>query len=144
MEIPYRIVQIVTNRFEQHPELLKIGPEIQIQSRFNFAVNQDEHRVLCDSEYQFSQDENMLIGLRLICIFEVEPAAFQGLTDKKDITIPVDFLRYMATICVGTARGILHARTEGTNLNNFVLPPINLVEIIKEPLVVPISGVQEN
>ena len=57
---------------------------------------------------------------------------------KKDKSwiIPVDFLRYMGTIVVGTARGVLHTKTEGTVLNAYVLPPINVMELVKEDLAV--------
>ena len=139
MEIPYRIEQIVTSKFEQHPDLLEIGPEIQISTGYNFAVNSIEHRVRCDSEYIYTQNANQLLYLKLVCIFDVEPDAFAALINNKIITIPVEFLRYMATICVGTARGDIHARTESTPLNNYVLPPVNLVEAITDPLVLKIA-----
>ena len=42
----------------------------------------------------------------------------------------------MATIVVGTVRGIIHAKTEGTVLNAIVLPPINLTEIIKDDILI--------
>jgi len=136
MEIPYRIVQIVTSKFEQHSDSLEIGPDIQVNSGYNFAVNDDAHRVRCESVYKYLQNDVELLDLILVCIFEVESNAFNALKNENEITIPVEFMRYMATICVGTARGIIHARTESTPLSNIVLPPINLVEIIKEPLVV--------
>ena len=47
----------------------------------------------------------------------------------------VDFLRYLATIATGTVRGIIHTKTENTVLNSVVVPPINLVEAIKEDFV---------
>lgn len=136
MEIPYRIVQIVTSKFEQHSDSFEVGPDIQMNSGYNFAVNDIAHRVRCESAYKFLQKDVELLNLILVCIFEVEPSAFNALKNGNEITIPVDFLRYMATISVGTARGIIHTRTESTPLSNIVLPPINLVEIIKEPLVV--------
>lgn len=46
-----------------------------------------------------------------------------------------DILRYLATIATGTVRGIIHAKTENTVLNSVVVPPINLVEAIKEDFV---------
>lgn len=139
MEIPYRIVQIVTSTFEQHSDSFEVGQVIQINSGYTFAVNDIAHRVRCESVYKYLQNDNELLDLKLVCIFEVEPSAFIALKNENNITIPVDFLRYMATIAVGTARGIIHARTESTPLSNVVLPPINLVEIIKEPLVVKID-----
>lgn len=72
--------------------------------------------------------------LELTAYFGIAP---EGVAEiQKKSLVPVDFLRYMGTIVVGTARGIIHAKTEGTVLNSVVLPPINLVEIIKEDLVV--------
>ena len=43
----------------------------------------------------------------------------------------------MGSISVGTLRGIIHTKTEGTVLNTIVLPPINLDEIINKDLVLP-------
>lgn len=40
----------------------------------------------------------------------------------------------MATIVVGTARGIISAKTESTVLSSITLPPINLVTVIKNDL----------
>ena len=75
----------------------------------------------------------MLI-LEMNTYFLIAPEGIEEI--KKNGSVPVDFLRYMGTIAVGTARGIVHAKTEGTVLNAIVLPPINLVEAIKEDLVV--------
>lgn len=44
----------------------------------------------------------------------------------------------MATIVTGTARGIIHAKSEGTLLAGIILPPINVMELIKNDL--PING----
>ena len=72
--------------------------------------------------------------LELIAYFAIAPEGIAEIQSKG--SVPVDFLRYMGTIAVGAARGIIHAKTEGTVLNSIVLPPINLVEIIKDDLVI--------
>jgi hypothetical protein len=38
----------------------------------------------------------------------------------------------MGMITVGTCRGILHAKTENTKFNQFLIPTINVAELIKE------------
>lgn len=48
------------------------------------------------------------------------------------LVIPKGFLRHLAMLTVGTSRGILHAKTEGTCFNKYVLPTINVTLIIKE------------
>jgi hypothetical protein len=40
---------------------------------------------------------------------------------------------------VGTIRGILHCKTEGTPFNALILPPINVSEMVTGDLELPIS-----
>ncbi len=135
MEIPYRIINIVTNKFQDNPELLIKDAAVQVLSGYNFAMSVTEHHVRCISTFTYKQGDNALLNLELSCFFEIEEKAFEGLKDGDKRVIPVEFLRYMATISVGTARGVIHSKTEGTSLSSVVLPPINLVEAIKEPFV---------
>jgi len=135
MGIPYKIDQIITRKFEQYPDLFSVGPDVQVSSEYGFAVNVIEHRVRCISKYIYMQEEHKLLELELVCVFDVESTAFNDLKKDNELTIPVEFLRYMATICVGTARGDIHARTEATAISHIVLPPINLVESITESFV---------
>lgn len=51
--------------------------------------------------------------------------------ESKTLTVPKGFLCHLAMLTVGTSRGILHAKTEGTCFNKYVLPVINVTEIIK-------------
>ena len=41
-------------------------------------------------------------------------------------------MKHLSVITVGTARGVLHAKTENTPFNKFVLPTINVTELVKE------------
>jgi hypothetical protein len=58
---------------------------------------------------------------------------------ENTITIPTDFLRYMAMISTGTARGILHTKLEKGKMSDYVLPPVNLLNIIKKDYVADLS-----
>ena len=48
------------------------------------------------------------------------------------LKVPKGFLSHLAVLTIGTTRGILHAKTEGNCFNKYVLPAINVTEIIKE------------
>ena len=48
------------------------------------------------------------------------------------LNVPHGFPGHLAMLTGGTTRGILHAKTEGTCYNQYVLPTINVTEIIKE------------
>ena len=70
------------------------------------------------------------------CEFEVSEKAlgsFNKVKEEKYI-IPRNFLLHLGVITIGTARGILHSKTEGTKFNKFILPSINLTTMINEDM----------
>jgi hypothetical protein len=52
--------------------------------------------------------------------------------EKQSVLLPANFARHLAMITVGTTRGVLHAKTEKTEFSKFIIPTINLEEIITE------------
>lgn len=134
MKIPYRIVKIENNQFALFPEKYINGQEVKINISFNFAYSSDLKMIRCTSKINYLQSESVLLILENTTFFSIAPEGTANI--QKDGKVPVDFLRYMATIAVGTARGIIHAKTEGSVLNSVVLPPINLEEIIKDDMMI--------
>lgn len=145
--IPYRIVEIIVNGFNvQSDENLDKNVEINVSTEFSYAVNIPAHRVRCFSKYIYTQDEKEVLAFDLTCTFEVKEDAFNSFIKDDKLTLDVDWLRYMATIAVGAARGEIHARAEieKSDLSEVILPPINLVEIIKESAIFPVVKPEEN
>ena len=145
--IPYRIVEIIVNGFNvQSDENLDKNIEINVSTEFSYAVNIPAHRVRCISKYIYTQDEKEVLSCDLTCTFEVKEEAFNSFIKDDKLTLDVDWLRYMATIAVGAARGEIHARAEieKSELSEIILPPINLVEIIKESVIFPVVKPEEN
>lgn len=132
MLIPYKINQIKTQQFALFPEKFVNGNGVAVKAEYEFKVHTDLCTVLCVSKFSYSQDDNLLLTTQIDCTFGVSQDGFQELHQSR--TIPAGFLQYLATISTGTARGIIHTKTEGTVLNSVVLPPINLLEIIKDDL----------
>ena len=134
MTIPYKIARLETKQFAIFPEKFNNSDPAEVSSSFEFSTSVDLETMRCRATFQYIQEDKVWLILELNAFFMIAP---DGITEiKKKGAVPVDFLRYMGTIAVGAARGIIHARTEGTVLNAVVLPPINLMEIIKEDLVV--------
>lgn len=130
--IPYRISGIKTTQFALFPEKFINGKEITIQTSFSFGYNERLDSIRCISNFEYLQDEIILMISEIQCTFDISPEGTSKLKQLKKV--PVDFLRYMATIVTGTARGIIHAKSEGTLLAGIILPPINLMEVIKNDL----------
>lgn len=140
MNIPYRINQIRTAQFAIFPNKYVNGDDVSVNANFNFAVSSDLTTIRCISSFTYSQNDNLLLTTEIQCFFGISPEGIEELS--KEERVPVEFLRYMATIVTGTTRGIIHAKTENTVLNSTVLPPINLVEAIKNDLVINKSAIK--
>lgn len=131
--IPYRIVQVHIDVFNMKDQPVDEGAKIGVKSNYIFQTQFEQRLIRCASNYTFVKDDEPILNLQLSCVFEVEPEAFDGMynEDRSTLTVPEYFCRYMATIAVGAARGVIAAKVEGTNLKNLVLPPINLMETIQ-------------
>ena len=111
------------------------GEIVNIKTEFGFSYSNDISSILCISKISYYQDNRLLLLLELACTFDIAQEGQNAL--KKEKKIDAAFQQYMATIVVGTARGIIHSKTEGSVLNPIVLPPINLVKFINKDI--PIS-----
>lgn len=132
MNIPYRIDKIETRQFAIFPDKLVTGQNIDVSTNFNFAVSSDTSHIRCIASIRYEQQENLILVLEIACHFGLSPDGIEQITSQGKID--VEFLRYIATIAVGTARGIIHAQTQGTPVNAIVLPPINLIPTITEDM----------
>lgn len=132
--IPYRISHIETKQFAIFPDKFINGDIVDINTNYKFNLRSDWSQVRCTSTIQFIQKEQLILVLEIMCYFDIAPEGVEFIKEQNKVS--VDFLRYMATIVVGTARGVIHARTDGTVLNSVVLPPINLVDAIKEDTII--------
>lgn len=138
-QIPFRIINIQVEKFEQ--SVVGFVPEssVEVRTGYEFGVNKESHLVNCRLSYTYIQNDNHLLDMVLACAFDVKPDAFAELM-KDDGTFVLEpfFSQYLATINVGAARGEIHARCEaiGSPLQNVILPPINLMEALPEPIVI--------
>jgi hypothetical protein len=76
------------------------------------------------------QDEKAFLILKTRCEFEIEGEAWNSFISENTITVPEGFASHLAVITVGTARGVLHEKTNDTSFNHFVIPTINLTALI--------------
>lgn len=131
--IAYRIVQVAVEDFKMRPQQLDEKEKLGINTSFSFQANFDLKCIRCFSSFVFTKGADKLIDLKLSCVFSIEPSTFESLynEDKTQLTVEAYFCRYMATISVGAARGVIATKTQGSLIEEVVLPPINLMETIK-------------
>lgn len=128
--IPFRIFKIDNDPIELHADLADHDLS-DVEFGFQVAFNGDLAAgiVGCRTNYLFRQKDQIVSSLTVYCYFTMDTDYLKKEIRDNALILPKEFLRYLATISVGTARGIQHAKTQGTILNSLVIPPINLMEL---------------
>ncbi len=80
-----------------------------------------------------------LLLLEMQCDFQVKPEDWDSLISDGKLVFPVEFLRHIALHTVGTMRGVLFCKTEGTAFSRFILPTVNLEAMINQELIIPLT-----
>lgn len=107
--------------------------DVQLNVNISFGVNEENKLLACFLNLQFELDAAPILILKLNIEFEIEESAWNNFSSTKNkIKIKKGFLQHLAVITVGTARGVLHTKTENTSFNKYYLPTINVSEIITE------------
>lgn len=107
---------------------------INLNTQLEFGYIADARRVSCEMKFDFSSEETAFITMILRCEFEVFKDDWDAFIKESTLTIPKSVLELFAVHTVGTARGIMFCRTEGTPFNYIIIPPINVSEMISSDL----------
>ena len=142
--IGFKLEGIQTLQYANFPKNLEIGKEADIDTNINFHVTPEHHIVSVSCRLEFLQKKNVFLMLEIGCHFSIAPDTWVNLLDKKknEVRLPKGFATHLAVLTVGTARGVLHAETENTPMNNYPLPTLNLTKMITKDAVIPLEKVE--
>ncbi|HLO44262.1 MAG TPA: hypothetical protein VK175_08025 [Leadbetterella sp.] len=137
--VSFRLVKIQTEQFATFDGVFNNQKEVEVLTDASYGANIEGKTIFCKISHNFKNIEgNTFIKIALTCIFEIQPADWTRIIseDKTVLTLPKDLCIHMAMLAIGTARGVLHAKTEGTAFNIHVLPTINTLEMIPGDLTI--------
>ena len=87
--------------------------------------------------FQFECNEKIFLMIEAGCHYRIEENAWGTMIkeEKNELVVPKGFVQHLALLAIGTARGVLHAKTENTKYNRFIIPPTNVTNFIKKDAV---------
>lgn len=130
--INFSLLRIKTEQFAIFEENFNKNEVINLNTNLSFGLNSNDKVFLITPKYTFENEGKPFMTIQISCYFKIEDTTWNNFITKKQIVFPKDFVAHMAMITVGTSRGILHTKTEGTIFNNFILPPMNVAEMVGE------------
>lgn len=135
--IAFALKKISTKQFAIIDDTFEAGNKIGFGTNFKFSIDPEHSIIAVFSLFRFEQNNTPFLLLETVCQFQVKEVDWKSFFNKAQdqIKAPKGFMTHLTMIAVGTSRGILHAKTENTKFNNFIIPTINLTEIIKEDVI---------
>lgn len=131
-KIEFLLQKITTEQFAVIESAYSEDKDVQFTLNIKYGINEQERIIAVHFTPEFCQDKTPFIVLETSCFFKIRNQAWDAFKnkDKTKLTVPVGFIRHLIMLTVGTARGVLHSKTENTLYNNFLIPTINVTEII--------------
>lgn len=108
----------------------------RLDTHIAFAADVKLRIIACKMKFVFKDSENILEVIEIVCSFEVAPQCWEEFVSDSKVTIPKSLLTHIAFHTVGTARGVLFAKSEGTPFSKIILPAINVEGMIESDMVV--------
>jgi hypothetical protein len=122
-------------KIEQFAVLIDEIPEdLGVNVSFGVQICDDYKSVRMLAQIRYTQEDTVHLMLDMACIFSLSEESIKELIESNKIVLPRGFLVHMAIHTIGTARGVLHCKTEGKKVNILVLPPINVDSMFPEDL----------
>lgn len=132
--IGFKIVGIRTEQFATIEDNFVEKKKSEVITDLEFKVNKDSHQIGVFTTFTFITAKKPFIILQISCHFMVSDESWNNCFDGLIVTFPKEFMIHLTMMTIGTARGILHSKTEGTVFNRFLLPTINVTELVTEDI----------
>lgn len=136
--IRFQIVGISTKEFATLPKYKPEDENAGIELGMSFGIgSRDAHILVVSPKIEIKSDAAgpPFIVLELQCAFRLHPEDWEQLIVEEGthIVFPLHFVLHVSTLAVGSLRGVLHAKTEQSDMN-FLLPTVDLTETVTDEL----------
>lgn len=132
ISIGFQLKKITTEQFAIIDEALdRSNSEINMSIGLKFGLDAENNIIASFVKIQFEQNKVPFIIVEIANHFGIENSAWDNFSKKENvIIIPKGFAAHLVMLTIGTLRGVLHCKTENTEFNQFILPTINVTELI--------------
>ncbi len=134
--IGFALKRIATEQFAIVEDGYSEKANTNLVTNLRFAINKENRMVAVFALFKFEQKKNPFLLIESSCHFQITMESWTGFISSQStkIIIPKGFLGHLTMLTVGTTRGALHTKTEGTRFNQFILPTININDMVKKDI----------
>lgn len=132
MPVYFDLHRIQTVQFAISDECVQATDKVDLTTSLRFGVNKEKRMVAVFSKFQFIKEHIPFIQIELMCEFEIKEESWACISDSTTpkIVLPKNTVQHLTMLTIGTTRGALHTKTEGTCFNHFKIPLIDVSRIL--------------
>lgn len=125
---------IKTEQFAIFEENYALKKKTGLGTELQFKLDQNNKQIGVFSGFEFTQSKKVFLKIVVSCHFKIEENSWKNFIQENPtkLIIPKGFLAHLAMITTGTSRGVLFTKTEGTPFAKFIIPTLNVAEMIPE------------
>ena len=131
-EVEFVIKGIKTEQFAIFEENFAPKKETCLETELQFKLDQSNKQMAVFLEFEFMQGKKVFLKVQVSCHFKIDEGYWNLFIQENKLIVPKDFLAHLVMISTGTSRGVLFAKTEATQFSKYIIPSINMAEMIKE------------
>jgi ABC-type cobalamin transport system permease subunit len=143
--IPFFLKTIQMEQFAWFEENFKEDDSgaVELTTQIQFKLNPQNQIVSNFVGVTFQQQQKTFLKINMSCFFKIKEPILKELMDEthSKIVLPKHFLQHLVVITIGTIRGVLFAKTEGTVFNRFIIPTLDVTNLVRSDEVFLISEV---
>ncbi len=126
--------KIVTEQFAIIEESYDSKKKVELTIDTRFTVAPPDRMVGTHVLFKFNHEKKPFMIVEVACFFTVDQDSWKKWFSKNTIIVPAFFVTHMVAATVGTLRGVLHSKTEGTIFNKYIIPPVDVTKLIKNDI----------
>ncbi len=133
-QVGFALQGIKTEQFAIFEENFAPKKETGLSTELQFKLDQKNKQIGVFLGFEFIQGKKVFLKIQVSCHFRIEEKSWTNFIrkEKNKLVVPKGFLAHLAMITTGTSRGVLFAKTESTPFSKFIIPTLNIAEMINE------------
>lgn len=134
----FAFVGLKTNQFATNDKAYRKTGPLDLQTRIGFGLDINERLLIVEVKFDFLKKEDApFMQIALQGHFEINKEGWTSILDQENntFTFPKELVTHLVVLTIGATRGVLHAKTEGSAYNSYILPTVNVGEMLNSDLI---------
>jgi hypothetical protein len=133
-KIGFALVGLKTEQFATFEDNFTPKAKTELKTGLEFKFNKEQKLIAVYVTIVFEQKKKAFLKLQVSCHFNISDDSFHKYCDDSKIIFPKGFMTHLTMISISSVRGVLHAKTEGTEFNKYLLPTLDVTKMVKEDI----------